>query len=305
MNTSVLTSVFTAFAPVFLLIGAGWVLRASNYMPATFWSGINALNYRVLLPAVLFTTLARLDVSTSGLAATALAAGLASLVMIALGLGAARLLRLAHGAAAPLIGAAALWNVVLVMALSERLFGAASAASTAAAVGAGIIVGTLCMVTVFAIRRPSGAARRIVTDPVVLAALAGLALAFAGLEVPQAVMSGFEMAGAGALAVILLSMGAGLDFKALSGRVAPLSLAAVLRCLISPLVFAGLGLALHVESAQLAVLILAGAAPGAAYLYAMTAEFDGEAGLAAGMITLTVIVAALVMPIVAIIGLSL
>jgi len=100
-------------------------------------------------------------------------------------------------------------------------------------------------------------------------------------------------------------MGAGLDFSALKGRLGVLISAAVLRTGVGPVVYLGLALAFGLSGDLAVLLALTGAAPAAAFIYAVAADFEGEAGLTAGMITLTVLTSLLTLPVTAAIALSL
>ena len=299
--------ILTTFAPVFVVIAAGYAIRAFGWVSRPLWGGVNVLNYRVLLPAILFSTTAGADIA--GAAPIAAAAAVATLIAAGLGLLGARLLSLPGKAAAPVASAGAAWNVVLVLAIAERLLGPDAADAAAAAVGAGVVAGGLCFVTLFATLASNAgrarAVRRIASDPVVIAALAGCAVSLSGLALPGWLMDAFAAVGAGSLAVILLAMGAGLDFAALKGRIAALLTGALVRTIAGPVIFAGLALAFGLKGEAFTLMVVAGAAPSAAFVYAMAAEFEAETGLAAGIITLTVLTSAIVMPIAAGLALSL
>jgi hypothetical protein len=100
-------------------------------------------------------------------------------------------------------------------------------------------------------------------------------------------------------------MGAGLDFAALKGRILPLTTAVVLRCVAGPVVFLGLAVLFHLSGPAALALAIAGAAPSAAFIYAIAADFEADTGLTAGMITLTVLCSAAVSPLAAFLALSL
>ena len=51
------------------------------------------------------------------------------------------------------------------------------------------------------------------------------------------------------------------------------------------------------EAVAETLLVLATGGPSAAFVYAVATEFDGETGLTAGMITLTVLVSAIALPV--------
>ncbi|KAA5804490.1 hypothetical protein F1654_00310 [Alkalicaulis satelles] len=289
----------SAFAPVFAMIALGWLVRASGLMDRTLWSGVNALNHRVLLPAFLFVMITRADLSGDHVGELALASTSGSLIMIALGLAAGRALGLKPAETAALTAVAALWNLVLTMALAERLFG--PDITGAAVVLPGVVLGAGAAVAGFAASQgagPRAALQRIVRDPVLIACAAGMAANLAGLARLPFLLTPLELTAAGTMAVILLAMGAGLDFAALKGRLRALAAAALLRTLIAPAIYLGLALAFGLRGESAALLALAGGAPAAAVTYAFAADFRSEPGLVAGMITLTVLTSALALPLV-------
>lgn len=301
--------ILTAFAPVFAMIALGYGVRVSGYMPRSLWGGVNALNHRILLPAFLVALFARSDLSGPGAPVLAGVASLAGLVLIGSGMMAARLLGASRGEAAALIAVTVQWNVVLTLVLAERLLGPQAAAPAAPVIAAGVLIGAASAVAAFA-HAGSGSIRkagaRMVRDPVLIACAIGLAASALQLGQRAPVMVGaLELLGAGAMAVILMAMGAGLDFSALKGRIRLLAAAAILRCGLGALVFIGAALLFGFQGDTLVIMALAGAAPGAAFTYAVAADFKGETGLVAGMLTLSVLVSAAVLPIAAAITMAL
>ena len=296
-------TILSAFAPVFALIALGYGVRATGFMARPAWAGVNALNHRLLLPAFLFALLARTDFAAPDALPIVVASATGSFAMLAIAIGTALVLRLDTGPRTALICVSVLWNVVLTLALGQRLLGPESAAAGAAVVTSGAVIGTACAVAAFACASAgslSSAAVRIVRDPVLIACTAGLAASALGLaRLAPGVLAPLDMLGAGAMAVILLSMGAGLDFSALKGRVVALAAAAALRSLAGPCVFIALALVFGLRGDALVFMALAGAAPGAAFTYAVAADFRAETGLVAGMLTLTVLTSALTLPVAA------
>lgn len=301
--------ILSAFLPIFGLIALGYGVRATGYLPRELWAGINALNHRLLLPAFLLALFARSDLTQAGSLSLAGATTLAALALIAAGLTTARILKASRGEAASLCAVAVQWNFVLTLGLAERLLGDGAPLTAAPVAAAGVLIGAAFTVASFAWAgsgSPSGAVNRIVRDPVLLACIVGIGLSFLQLgERAPVLISAMELLGAGSLAVILVAMGAGLDFTALKGRIRLLIAAAALRCGLGALVFIAIALALGISGDGLVVLALAGAAPGAAVTYAIAADLKGETGLVAGMLTLSVLVSAAVLPLAAAFALSL
>lgn len=296
-----IATILSAFWPVFALIALGYGVRASGLMARPLWSGVNALNHRILLPAFLFTLLAASELTGPHAGWLALVSILAALILTALSVIASRLLKLSRGEAAALITVAVIWNLVLTLALAERLLGPDIQQAGAILVAAGILTGAIIAVIGFSSAQSgsvTGAMKSVALDPVILALLAGVAASFTGFaDWAGALLTPLDVLGAGAMAIIVLSMGAGLDFSALKGRVGTLFLGAGLRTLAGPLVFGALALLLGLEGELLVLAVIAGAAPGAAFAYAIADNFKGETGLIAGMLTASVLMSALALPV--------
>jgi malonate transporter len=282
------------------LIALGYGVRASGVMPRPFWSGVNALNHRILLPAFLFTLLARSELTGTSAGALALVSVLAALVLAGLAFAAGRLLGLTRGESAALISVAVIWNLVLTLALAERLLGPEINPAGAILVAPGILTGAAIAVIAFSNAKSgslTGAMKSVAIDPVILSLIAGVIASLTGFAGwAGAVMTPLEMLGAGAMAIIVLSIGAGLDFSALNGRIGALLLGAGLRTLAGPIVFGALAILLGLEGELLVLTVIAGAAPGAAFAYAIADSFETETGLMAGMLTASVLVSALALP---------
>lgn len=300
--------ILSAFLPVFLIIALGYGVRALGYIPREHWRGVNALNHRLLLPSFLFSLLAQAQFDGGQSLTLAGVSALGSFIMIALALVLGRMISPSGRITAPMIASAVMWNIVLSLALADRLLGDGIASAGAAVSATGVIIGAAAAVASFALTSGRGlqaALAKTARDPVVLACVLGLLANLTGLGRISYLVGPIEIIGAGSMAVILLSMGAGLDFKALKGRLTVLLSAALLRTCVGPVVYLGLALAFGFTGDFAVLMAIAGAAPAAAFIYAVAADFDGEAGLTAGMITLTVLTSVITLPVAAAIALSL
>lgn len=300
--------ILSAFLPVFLIIALGYGVRALGYLPRELWRGVNALNHRLLLPSFLFSLLAQAHFEGASSLTLAGASALGSAIMITLALLLGRFVSISGRITAPMIASAVMWNIVLSLALADRLLGDGIASAGAAVSATGVILGAAASVASFALTSGRGLQAALIKtakDPVVLACVLGLVANLSGLGRISALVGPIEMIGAGSMAVILLSMGAGLDFKALKGRLKVLLSAALLRTCVGPVVYLGLALGFGLTGDLAVLMAIAGAAPAAAFIYAVAADFDGEAGLTAGMITLTVLTSLITLPVAAAIALSL
>lgn len=293
--------ILVAFGPVFAMIATGYGVRVAGWLPHSVWPGVNALNYRLLLPCFLFTVMARSEFAAPGLVELAGVSALASLLTTGLAWAACLGARLDARTSAPLIATAALWNMVMFMALSERLLGPSAFDLSAAILGPGALVGTAATVAAFALSGPKHridliALKRLIQDPLVIGVLAGLAVNFTGLSRFNLITDTIALMGAGATAAILIAMGAGLEFEKLKGRLSVIALSSTLRALAAPALFLGLGIAFGLPGQHVVLLTLAGGAPGAAIIYAIGSELDGDTPLTAGLLTASVLGCALTLP---------
>ncbi len=308
--------VLAVFFPAFALVAFGYLARRWQIIPDGQWRGINLMNYRILLPAILFVVLARADLTVPGALVVTGISALAIFAALALALLAGRALRASAREIAALVAVCCVWNVVLFLTLADRLYGGDAEVWTGMIVAPGLVLATITIVTAFAITREGSAGRALpalVRDPVLIACLAGTAISLAAPYPPpllpeaaiETLLSPLELAGFGSLALVLLTVGAGLDFAALKGRVKLLISAALIRSVLIPLVVLAGALALGADTQATTLLVLATGGPSAAFVYAVAAEFDGEAGLVAGMITLTVLASAVVLPALTVLALAL
>ncbi|MFW5661751.1 MAG: AEC family transporter [Oceanicaulis sp.] len=289
-------AILLGFLPVFAVIAIGYAVRASGLLPRPAWRGVNALNYRVLLPSLLFVTLARTDFAgADALALTGVSlAGMAGLILT--GFLVVRLMTRDRAVTGAFVAVSSVWNIVLVLALATNIFGPEAAGTAIKVLVPGSLLATLA--ARYAVARAGGQVRLdgLATDPLVLSVLAGLVASFTPLDEISQVMRPLDIIAAGSMGVILLSIGAGLDFPALKGRYGVLAAAAGMRALASPLIFLAVGIAVGFSGQTLAVIVLAAASPTAAFIFALVAEFEGEEGLTAGMITASVLATAVAAP---------
>lgn len=300
--------ILIVFFPAFVLVALGYALRRWQVIPDGQWRGINLLNYRVLLPCVLFVTIARADLMQAGaLPVLAVSAG-GILLGLVLSLGVARLIKASARETAALVAVCCVWNVVLFFTLADRLQGEASLQWTGTIAAPSLVLATIIIVLAFAGTRDGGmrkALPALMRDPVLIACLLAVAVALIATALPpilpaelvETLLSPLDLAGYGSLALVLICMGAGLDFAALKGRIRLLFSAALIRSLAVPVAVLLAAGFIGVDAGAQTLLVLALGGPSAAFVYAVATEFDGETGLTAGMITLTVLASAIALPI--------
>ena len=281
----------TALLPVFGVIFIGWVLRRSNLLPDASWGPISRLAYLGLSPAILFTSIARADLSSIQLGSFMLAAMGGFLAMAAITLSLKPILRVPGPTYTSLFQATCRWNGLLILALAIALYGTEGEVLVALVMAASIPLVNIECVAVLSVwgdgARPEwkSVIYRILTNPLILGSGLGGLVNVMGIQIPDPAWDTIRMLGQAALPLILLAVGAGLNFTAMKARPRLLSLSVFLKLMIGPLVFYGLGTVLGVEGVALTVLLLTGASPGAASAYVLAKQMGGDAPYSAGDIT--------------------
>lgn len=295
--------VVAALIPIAGVIALGWGLRRSGMVRLELWAGVNRLSYQALLPALLFSTISTAEIEGGEAAPFLIAATLAFIVMGVIAL-AFRPLPVDGPAYTSLFQGAVRWNGFVLLALAGSVFGAEGAALAALVFAPTVpIINVMCVaaLTIWgASETPPNVRRvafRIATNPLILACLAGALAGWLDLFQSGPVADTAALAGRAALPLILLAIGAGLDFSALKARPALLALSVALKLIVGPAVFYALGLAFGLEGLPLILLAAIGATPGAAASYVLASEMGGDARLMAGHVTATTIGAFIALPV--------
>lgn len=294
-----MSSLLLALWPLFALIVAGYLLRRSDFPGEAFWPGAERLNYFVLFPALLLSSLARAPLDNPALPRLALA------VLLALGLGWLGLLGLRRwrGWPAARFGAIAQgalrFNTYLGLATVGSLFGAAGL--TLAALMLALMVPTVNVLSVWALSAERGVSARglllpIIKNPLILACLGGALLNLSGIGLPGGSERLLGLLAAASLPLGLLCVGAALRPQELRGEGPALLANSLARLLLMPLLAFCVARALALPSMESTLLVLFFALPTAPTAYVLTRQLGGDSHLMAGIITLQTLLAALSLP---------
>jgi predicted permease len=296
------SDVIEALAPVALLIGLGYVLRASGFLPEASWSPIDRLVYYVMFPALLVRELAGADlrsVPIIRMAAVLLATQLAMWVLAGL---AKRRLRLDGPAYTSVLQCVVRWNTYIALALAPAVLAREGVPLVALAVA--VMVPTANILSVGALARhgragrasPAAFARAIATNPLILACLVGISLNLGGLELPVLVREPLAILGRATLALGLLTVGAGLRLALMSDRGALIASATAAHLLVKPALGTVLALAAGLAGTPVEVVALACAVPTATSSYILARLLGGDTELMAALVTTTTVAALVTLP---------
>ncbi|MED5547918.1 MAG: AEC family transporter [Pseudomonadota bacterium] len=284
-------SIVSALVPVFGVIFIGWLLRRSSLLPDDSWAPISRLAYLGLSPALLFSSISHADLSNIQLGSFILAAMLGFLGMAAITLALKPFLRIPDPTYTSLFQATCRWNGLLILALGIALFGDEGEILVALIMVVSIPLVNMECVAALSVWGDGAKPKwdsifyRILTNPLILGSAAGGIVNLGNIPLPGMVTDTVDLMGQAALPLILLAVGAGLNFTAMKARPRLLALSVFIKLMIGPLVFYGVGRALGIEGVPLTILLLTGASPGAASAYVLAKQMGGDAPYSAGDIT--------------------
>lgn len=297
-------SVVTALAPVFILIALGWLARNRRIAEPEAFGAVNRFGYFVLYPAFLFTLVTGADFSSgeAGPFVVGVLAGFAIMMVIALAL---RLIFRGDGPAyTSVFQGVARWNGFPLLAAGPALFGAEGMGLLGLVFGPLVFVVNIVSVMVLArwgsLRAMTWRAvlGQIIVNPLILACGAGLIAQAIGVTNFGPLSEALRLLGLAAMPVALITVGAGLDFKALRADSVKISVASVAKLLIAPIVLFASATACGASPLGVAVAVGIGATPVAAAGYTLAREMGGDVRLMAAIITATTILSMVTMPIV-------
>lgn len=283
--------VFATLA-VFLLIFVGSALFRSGWLGRPFWNEAEKLIYYVLFPALLLSSVAsaRLEGLAVGAMAGAVVATLLAATLVLLCL--RPLLRIPGPAFTSLYQGVIRMNTYLAFGVVLAIAGQAGVEATAVAVAVFVPIANLLCVTVLVRYGEGGTggalwrtAKAIISNPLIVSILIGIALNLSGLGLPPVIGPMLETLGRAAIALGLLAVGAGLDFQAARASSGFVALATLLKLAAMPGLAFGLSLLFGVEGIGLLAIVALNAMPTSAAAYILARQLGGDASLMASIIT--------------------
>lgn len=295
------TALLLALWPLFALIVAGYFMHLRGFPNEAFWPGAERINYFILFPALLFSSLASAPLDNPALPR------LTTGVLLALGLAWIALLitRRLRGWPAARFGAIAQgilrFNTYLGLAAVGSLFGSEGLAL--AALMLALMVPTVNVMSVWALTAERGVSARslllpILKNPLILACLAGALVNLSGLGLPGGSDRLLGLLAAASLPLGLLCVGAALKPRELGGEVPALGWNSALRLLAVPSLAFAVASVLGLPPMETTILVLFFALPTAPTAYVLTRQLGGDSHLMAGLITLQTLLAAGSLPLV-------
>ncbi|GGM16929.1 hypothetical protein GCM10011534_43650 [Pseudooceanicola nanhaiensis] len=291
---------FFTIWPLFALICLGFLLARRGFPDAGFWPAAERINYFILFPALLVSSLADAPLRDPEI----LRLGGAAIVTILVASALLALARRARGTPAARFGPALQglirFNTYLGLAITTSLAG--STGVERAAVYLAVAVPLVNVLSIMALTGGNagigGLVRTVLRNPLILACLAGMALALSGIGLPWGTGRFLSLVGQGSLPLGLLCVGAALQPRALRQDIVTLAGNGALRLLAMPVLAAGVALLFGLEGPAALVLVVFSAMPTAPTAYVLTRQLGGDGTLMAGLVTFQTLAAVLTIPVV-------
>lgn len=267
-----------------------------------FWPAAERVNYFILFPALLVTSLVGAPVRDPAI----LRLGVAAIVTICVAAAVLAVFRRVwHVPAArfgPALQGVVRFNTYLGLAITNSLAGTAglerAAVFLAVAVPLVNVLSIMALTAPGVARTPKVMLRTMSRNPLILACLAGIALALTGVDLAFGTDRFLELLARGSLPLGLLCVGAALrpaamrqDFTVLAGNGA-------LRLLGMPALAALVGVAFGLDGVEALVLVVFSAIPTASTAYVLTRQLRGDGTLMAGLVTTQTLAAMATIPLV-------
>lgn len=289
--------------PVFLLIALGYGLKKSHFLPDETWRPIEKLSINLLYPGFLIPSIWGADLGSGSAGSAAGAAVVAVLIVAAGALLAKPLMNIEGPAYTSVFQGVIRWNSFVFLPVIQASFGAEGLALAAVMIACIIPVTNISCVAVLAkwgagqtVVTPWQLGKAMLSNPILLACLIGLALNFAGVPRLPGISDALELLGSAALPLGLIIAGAGLSFAEVARRKYTIAGVSFVKLGLMPPLMWGLCILFGGDHLAQGVAMLCGAAPGAAAAYLLARQMGGDAPLMAGVIALTTVGCALMIP---------
>jgi predicted permease len=309
--------ILNSIAPIFLLIALGKALQRTEFFPEIFFKSLNRFVFWFALPSLLITriSVAPLDLETISLIVLLFSVG--TLLSLAVAWGISRIMKLPAPSTGSFIQGSFRGNGAFV-GLPVIIYSLGTIDPKAEALATLILAPVVILFNILGVivlthysREQQGTAKSIqrffvelIKNPLILACALGIALNLLGIALPPFLYRPLDALGSAALALILLSIGAGLKFEKLRGAASPSLIASLIKVVITPAIgflIAGL-FDLDTTGKMIAIFYLACPAAGMSYVMAEVMHNDGP--LAGRIVALSTLLSAITLPIIIALGIA-
>jgi len=296
-------AIFEAILPIFLLVMLGLVFSRWEFPGPGFWKVADRITYYVFLPALLVEKLVNTSFTLEDFySLTSVLMGMVLVISVFLIL-IRKLLPISAASFTSVFQGSIRPNNYVVLAAAIALFGPKGLALAAIAM-AGVIplVNVLCIscLNYYVSGNGRGVGRLIkgvLSNPLVLACIAGIILNVTGIGLPYVSNDLFKILSSAALPMGLISVGTGLQLKGNRSQMLPVAVSSILKLIAMPVLTYYVMTFIGVVDMRLSVAILFSSVPCAISSYILAGHLNGDQKLMATIITMETLAAFVTMPI--------
>ena len=294
--------IIDSLAPVFLLIGFGALLVKVRFFNQDMLKSMNDLAYWIGLPAFIFYRLATVSLVWNDLVPMLTVFLTGTVAAMAIGWILIRMLGLPNASRGTFLQASFRGNLafiglpVVIFAFSGVEGGDLQRTQDLAVLALApimILYNVVAVFVLYASHAGSGSklvlktVRQLLTNPLLLASLAGVMVAMLGWSFPNFLHRSLEALSRIALPLALLCIGGSLLVVPVKGRLGSALTASILKVAVAPLAGFGVGLALGIETDIMLVSVIYLACPTAAASYVLAQQLGGDGALAASTVVIS------------------
>jgi predicted permease len=307
--------ILNSIAPIFLLIALGKILKATDFMPESFFKGLNRFVFWFALPALLISRISVAELEIKTISQIVLLFSIGTVLSLLCAWGIARILKLPAPSTGSFIQGSFRGNGAFV-GLPVIIYTLGSIDIRAEVLATVILAPVVIIFNILGVtvlthygrtKRSAGTSIRafflqLIKNPLIMACIVGITLNLTGIRLPLFLYRPLEALGSSALALILISIGAGLEFEKLRGTASPTLIASLIKVVIAPTIgflLVGFFNLDHTE-AMIAIFYLACPAAGMSYVMAEVMGNDGP--LAGRIVALSTLLSAITLPVIIALG---
>ena len=282
-------NIATTIIPIFAIIALGWFVRNKGFIQPEFLDPANRLVYYLAIPAMIFHEISKGSLSTQFDAAVILITLFSVLAVFAVAWCVGLVWRIRHGELGTFIQASFHGNLGYI-GLAVAYYSLGNDGFVRASIIAGFIMILQNFLAVVALQFNSNdastskskrdAVLRILGNPVILSALAGILFSSTGLKLPLVISRSLDILSGLALPMALILIGASLSFKLMRLKMFRIFSSSILKLILLP----GVGFFLYrwfdikLQDYLPGLILLA--SPTATLTYVMAKEMDGDSDFA-------------------------
>jgi len=287
--------------PIFVIILLGWGLRRLDFMQEGFLKPANRLVYYVAIPAMIFREIAEAEL-VKHFSLVLVAATLAPLIFVALaGLILVRGIKLQRHRVGSFLQCSFHGNLGYI-GLAVAFYFLGDEGFTRASILAGFVMLLQNFFSVVALSRFSNEPdqeistlsliRRVLLNPVIISAMAGMASSLVGLHLPAILDRSLRILSGMALPLALLVIGISISFAEMRKQLRLTALIGFLKLILLPATGLILFHLLDLHRIEYLPALILLASPTATISYVMASEMAGDADMATAAISITTLVSA-------------